>query len=383
MIELNSTHKEIISMVESKMRQNSMIIRAVSPTDSLWQEILETLPHDFYHLPGYLALEADRYNAIPEAIIIRSNEKIFFLSYLIRDCSPILSTSNHQFNRVYDVVSPYGYPGMLVSQAGQNPEFIRKCLNLIYNYWSKSNICSAFIRLHPILNDYIDNSFIDDDKSVFCKQGDVVLCNLTKTTEDIAKQIRSSHRRKINRLTRSGVVVKIGSVNEHLNVFIDIYRETMDRVNATDDYYFTQAYFENLVRILGDKIKVCIVDLDGEIVAASLITEFSGIVQYYLGGTKTAFLRQSPAIIMFKYIIEWAKQRNNRYLNLGGGLGGNHDSLYHFKAGFSDECESFATIKTIVDREKYDQLIAARAKSLGVSRLELESTSFFPAYRSA
>jgi Acetyltransferase (GNAT) domain len=383
MIELNSTHKEITSMVESKMRQNSMIVRAVSPTDSLWQELLEILPHDFYHLPGYLALEAARYNAIPEAIVIRSDEKIFFLSYLIRDCSDILSKSNHQFDRTYDVVSPYGYPGMLVSQAGQNPEFIRKCLNLIYNYWNEHNICSAFIRLHPILNSYISNSCIDDDKSVFCRQGDVVLCDLTKTFEEIGKQIRSSHRTKINRLIRAGFTVKIGSIDEHLNVFIDIYRETMDRVNATDDYYFTRAYFESLVRILGDKVKICIVEIDGEVVATSLITEFSGIVQYYLGGTKTAFLRQSPAIVMFKYIIEWAKQRNNKFLNFGGGLGGHRDSLYHFKAGFSDECASFATIKTIIDQERYDRLIAARASSLGVSRLELESTSFFPAYRSA
>jgi hypothetical protein len=383
MIELNSTCKEINSMVESKMRESSMTVRVVSPTGSLWQELLEILPHDFYHLPGYLALEAARYNAMPEAIVIRSNEKIFFLAYLIRDCSDIFSNSNHQLDRTYDVISPYGYPGMLVSEAGQNSEFIRKCLNLICNYWNENNICSAFIRLHPILNDYISNSFIDDDKSILCEQGDVVICNLTKTLEDIGKQIRSSHRTKINRLIRAGFIVKIGSIDEYLDVFIDIYRETMDRVHATDDYYFTKAYFENLAQILGHSIKICVVEIDGEVVATSLITEFSGIVQYYLGGTRTEFLRQSPAIIMFKYIIEWAKQRNNRFLNLGGGLGGNHDSLYHFKAGFSDESASFATIKTIIDREKYDQLISTRAKSLGVSRLVLESTSFFPAYRSA
>jgi hypothetical protein len=379
-------------MVESKMRESSMTVRVVSPTSSLWQELLEVLPHDFYHLPGYLALEAARYSATPQAIVIRSNEKIFFLAYLIRDCSEIFSNSNHQFvggkpapveNRTYDVISPYGYPGMLVSQAGQNSEFIRKCFNLVCNYWNENNICSAFIRLHPILNDYVSSSFIDDDKSVLCEQGDVVICNLTKTLEDIGKQIRSSHRTKINRLIRAGFIVRIGSVDEYLDVFIDIYRETMDRVHATDDYYFTKAYFENIAQILGQRIKICVVEIDGEIVAASLITEVSGIVQYYLGGTRTEFLRQSPAIIMFKYIIEWAKQRNNRFLNLGGGLGGNHDSLYHFKAGFSDESAPFATIKTIIDREKYDQLISTRANSLGISRLALESTSFFPAYRSA
>jgi Acetyltransferase (GNAT) domain len=368
-------------MVELKMRQSSMVIRVVLPTDPYWQDLLDTIPHDFYHLPGYLALEANRYNAIPEAIIIKDDDKVFFLPYLIRDCSYILN--NNESNRIYDVVSPYGYSGILVNQTGQNHDFIRRCLNLIYKYWNERGICSAFIRLHPVLNSYIDSSFFDSENFVFCQQGNVVTCDLTKELEDIWKQIRSSHRTKINKLTRAGFTVKIGNVDEHLGVFIDIYRETMDRVNATDDYYFTQDYFENIVQILGNSIKICVVEIDGKVVATSLITELSGIVQYYLGGTRTEFLCQSPAIIMFKYIIEWAKQRNNRCLNLGGGLGGNHDSLYHFKAGFSDEYRCFTTIKTIIDREKYNQLIAARAKMLEVSRLELESTSFFPAYRSA
>ena len=366
-------------MIELKMRQNSMIVRVVSPTDSRWQDLLDTVPHDFYHLPGYLALEAARHNAIPEAIIIKDDEKVFFLPYLIRDCSSILNSN--ESDRIYDVVSPYGYPGILVNQAGENADFIKRCLNLTYKCWNEKNICSAFIRLHPILNSYVDISFFDSDKFVFCNQGNVVTCDLTKELKDIWKQIRSSHRTKINKLTRAEFIVKIGTVDEYLDVFVDVYRETMDRVHAADAYYFTQAYFETLAQTLGDRMKVCVVEINGEVVATSLITELNGIVQYYLGGTRTDFLRQSPATIMFKYIIEWAKKRNNILLNLGGGLGGKHDSLYHFKAGFSDESHPFSTIKTIVDREKYSRLVAARSESLGRSSTDVENTSFFPAYR--
>jgi Acetyltransferase (GNAT) domain len=370
------------SMVGLKLRQSLVIVRVVSSTDYHWQKCLDTIPHDFYHLPGYLELEAKRYHATPEAIIIEDDGKIFFLPYLIRDCSQILN-SNYGLDRVYDVISPYGYPGILVNQAGQNIEFINKCLELTYHHWRTKNICSAFIRLHPVINSYIDDSIPEDCKSVFCKQGDVVTCDLTKDIKDIWRQIRANHRTKINKLNRAGFTVKIGSMDEYLDVFIDIYRETMDRVHAIDSYYFTRDYFDSLSQILGDRIKICIVEIDGQIVATSLITELSGIVQYHLGGTRTAFLPRSPATIMFKYMIEWAKQRNNHCLNLGGGLGGRHDSLYHFKAGFSDESKSFTTIKTIVDRQKYDRLIDARSKSLGVSRSELENTSFFPAYRSS
>ncbi len=369
-------------MIGSTLRQNSIIVRVTSPTDSLWQEFLDTVPHDFYHLPGYLELEAKRYNAIPEAVIIKEGEKVFFLPYLVRDCSQMLISTNYGVDQIYDVISPYGYPGIIVNRAGQHPEFITKCLNLTANCWQAKNICAAFIRLHPILNSCIDN-LSSDRKFIFCKQGDVVTCDLTKDIRDIWQQIRANHRTKINKLTRAGFVVKIGSMDEYLDIFIDIYRETMDRVHATDAYYFTMNYFKSLSQILGNKIKICVVELDGQVVATSLITELSGIVQYHLGGTRTEFLRQSPATIMFKHIIEWAKQRDNKYLNLGGGLGGSHDSLYHFKSGFSDEFKPFVTIKTVVDRENYTRLTHDRAKFLGVSATELENTSFFPAYRSA
>jgi hypothetical protein len=367
-------------MVGTKMRQNSTQIRFVSSTDADWQNILDTISHDFYHLPAYLALEAKRSNAAAEAILIEDGGKVFFLPYLVRDCLPLLESTDRGIDRIYDIISPYGYPGILVNQAGQNSEFMTKCLDLTYDCWQKRNICSAFIRLHPILNNYIDR--YNDNRFVFCSQGDVVICDLTKNLDAIWKQIRSSHRNKINKLSRTGFTVKMGSIDEYLDIFIDIYRETMDRVNANTGYYFTRSYFEELSQALGDRINICIVEIDSQVVAASLVTEFGGIVQYHLGGTRTEFLRQSPATIMFNFIIEWAKARGNRYLNIGGGFGGNKDSLYHFKSGFSDEVASFKTIKAIVNENNYYHLTSARAELLGITISELENTSFFPAYRS-
>ena len=155
----------------------------------------------------------------------------------------------------------------------------------------------------------------------------------------------------------------------------------IDRVNANKSYYFTRDYFESIFQALIDHINICIVKIDEQVVASSLITEIDGIVQYHLGGTKTEFLKQSPTTMMFKYIIDWAKQRGNRYVNFGGGLGGTHDSLYHFKAGFSEEVKSFTTIRVIIDHKKYTQLVRLRAESLAMKRRELEKISFFPAYR--
>ncbi len=364
-----------------------MITQIVPTADSRWQQCLDTIPHDFYHLPGYLDLEGNRHHATPEAILIQDEEKIFFLPYLVRDCTNLLEPNNFGGDysavgvRTYDIISPYGYPGPLLNQAGEEPTFIKKCFNLIHENWHQRNICSAFIRLHPLLNSYID--IIEDrDPFIVCNQGDVVVCDLTKDSSDIWQQTRINHRRKITKLGKSGFTAKVRSLNECLDVFIDIYQETMDRVNAKSSYYFKREYFQSLDHILKGRLHVCVVEIDGEVVSASLMTELNGIVQYHLGGTKTKFLPHSPATMMFDYMIKWSKQRENRYLNLGGGLGGNQDSLYHFKAGFSDQVRPFMTMKTIVNQDIYNQLTYLRAESLGITIPVALSTSFFPAYRS-
>lgn len=355
----------------------------ISPKDLAWQQCLQELPHDFYHLAEYVQLEADRYCAQPEAVVVREGDSTFFLPYLVRDCPQSIDSSEFGSAKIYDAISPYGYPGMLVSAAGQNPQFINKSLHLIRKNWQKRNICSAFLRLHPLLNSYIAPELTNNDAFVVCEQGNVVVVDLANDSDEIWRQIRSSHRTKINRLKRAGFEAKIGSVDRYLDVFMEIYRETMNRVNATSSYYFTDDYFRGLVAALKDRINICVVEIDGLVVAASLITESSGIVQYHLGGTRTEFLPQSPTTMMFNTTIEWAKSRDNRYLNLGGGLGGGQDSLYHFKSGFSKVSKQFMTMKVIVDREAYDRLTYLRAKSLGIPMAEISNSAFFPAYRAS
>jgi Acetyltransferase (GNAT) domain len=359
----------------------SVTAQVISPTDAAWQKYLDRLPHDFYHLPGYLELEAQQHQGQPEAIAIEDGDRVFFLPYIIRECPQSEDFLRLGSKPIYDVISPYGYPGMLIDRAGQNPQFIGKCLEIVYECWYAKNICSAFLRLHPILNDYIDPALTNPDRFSLTTRGDVVICDLTTDTETIWKQIRSSHRTKINKLKRAGFIVKMVSI-DRLDIFIDIYIETMQRVNANNAYFFTQAYFQQLFQALGDKLQICLVEIDGETAAASLVTEVNGIVQYHLGGTRTKFLPQSPTTVMFDYLMTWGKQRNNRYLNLGGGLGSNRDSLYHFKSGFSDRVASFMTMQSIVNRELYTYLVQSRAMTLDRAVAEFEQTAFFPAYRS-
>jgi hypothetical protein len=64
-------------------------------------------------------------------------------------------------------------------------------------------------------------------------------------------------------------------------------------------------------------------------------------------------------------------------LHLGGGRGGAEDSLFRFKAGFSDRRHAFATWRWVVRPEAYERLCAARRAAGGPE----PPAGFFPAYR--
>jgi len=343
----------------------------------LWLQTLENLRHDFYHLPGYVDLEAKRIEATAEAILITDDNKIFFLPYLLRNCNDLFAENVD----VFDVISPYGYPGFLLNEAAAStPDFLISIVEHLTQVWCGRNICSAFLRLHPILN--TDVSALAAENDLFTVNGETVSVDLTLDRDEIWRKTRSEHRTKINKCKREGFSARIVAISEYINDFNAIYEETMNRVGASKLYFFGLDYLKKIADVLGEKLHLCIVELNEEITCGGLFTECCGIVQYHLGGTKTSFLKQAPSKLMFDHVRFWAKERGNEVLHLGGGLGGSQDSLYNFKAGFSKQRHTFVTMRIIPDETKYRHLVELRAKSLKIEFEQLVNTHFFPAYRS-
>jgi hypothetical protein len=356
-----------------------MKLQVIDVSNPLWSETLQNLRHDFYHVPGYVALEAKRMRAIAEAILIQDGEKVFFLPYLLRQCDDIFD-EDLKASEVFDVSSPYGYPGILLNDAGaEDLEFIHLTMAQLIQTFKDRRICSAFLRLHPIFNHCFDEIY---GSQICTIHSETIAIDLKLTEAEIWRQTRPEHRNKINKCKRSGFVARIVPWNQYFHDFIDIYTETMKRVGASKSYYFSHEYFWHLVEALKEGVHLCIVELDHQVTCAGLFTEYCGIVQYHLGGTRNEFLKSSPTTLMFDYVRLWAKERGNEILHLGGGVGGAKDSLHRFKAGFSQQRYNFSLIRLIADEENYNYLVNLRAKQLNTQVEQLLQTEFFPVYRS-
>lgn len=341
----------------------------------LWLTTLDKLSHDVYHLPDYVALDAKRTQTIPEAFLLEDGDKIFFAPYLLRSCADIANLDGAE---VYDIISPYGYPGILLNEAATNtPEFSDLAFEKFRQTLQVRGICSAFLRLHPILDEKFANILRSPSLQ---ENGKTVSIDLTLDEGQIWAKTRKGHQSTINKCMRLGLTARTVSFAEYIDEFIAIYEETMDRVKAKDAYYFSREYFEGLLK-LGDKIHLGVVESEGEIVCASLFFESCGIVQAHLGGTKTDFLKQSPFNLLLHHMRLWAKARGNQYLHIGGGVGGKKDNLYTFKSGFSKQRHEFFTLRSIIDSQRYRDLLQLRAESVNKSVEELKQSQFFPAYR--
>lgn len=132
---------------------------------------------------------------------------------------------------------------------------------------------------------------------------------------------------------------------------------------------------------MSGQVHCCVVESEGRPAAACIFFECGGIVQAHLGGTRSDFLNRSPFHLLLYSAAGWAKSRGNRYLHLGGGVGGSNDRLLQFKRGFSELLFPFSTLRLITDEGKYRELTTRRAHAADVSVEDVSSGQFFPAYR--
>jgi len=116
--------------------------------------------------------------------------------------------------------------------------------------------------------------------------------------------------------------------------------------------------------------------MDGDRITCGAFVAFSNnIMQFHLAATSDEYLKDGPMKLLIDESTLIGRQKGMHYLHLGGGVGGNEDSLFEFKAGFSNLQLSFKTWRFVADPEIYNELVNNRF-SLG-----LQSADYFPKYR--
>jgi hypothetical protein len=160
-----------------------------------------------------------------------------------------------------------------------------------------------------------------------------------------------------------------------LDDFVAIYHDNMDRVRAPARYYFGKSYLECLLSDAPGMAHLFICEDEGRPIGGGIFTLCNGIVQWHLCGTVRDYDGPPPAKLLLDVARRWARDAGAHTLHLGGGVGGNRDSLYCFKRGFTDREHAFATWRCVANDDVYMQLTNRAC------RHSASLDDFFPAYR--
>jgi hypothetical protein len=351
-----------------------MLWDLVEPGSDLWTDALRDLRHDFYHMPEYVRLCVSLYEeGRPRAFIARDADGLFLLPLILRPID--IGTGECS---LLDAISPYGYASPIVSvrPGCDEQQFLERAIDALVECLKAQQVVSVFCRLHPMLP--VPHEPLQRWGTIV-EHGPTVYCDLRLSSSEIWQGTREAVRRQIRRVEREGYVAEEDLTWDRYDDFQEVYADTMRRVGASEWYFFDRDHFAQLRSALAGTMHLITVRSMSQVVCAGLFSESCGIAQYHLAGTRDGYEKCDVSKLLIHSAREWAKERGNQVLHLGGGVGAANDSLLHFKSGFSKLRSTFHTWRLIVDPEAYRELVV-QSRALSDSHEE-EPTGYFPEYR--
>jgi hypothetical protein len=332
-----------------------------------WLQTLQSCKlYDFYHLPSYHRLAEGRGEGAARLFVYREGDQVIALPLLLRSLHDLPGAKPGW----QDATSVYGYAGPVASQAEIPLSMVANFGGALQEWLQRAQVVSVFSRLNAMLPQTPILTGLGENRSTRI----TVSIDLTLPLAVQRAAYRGSHKCVVNRLRRGGMICVHDRDGTYLDDFIRIYHETMERVGATQDYFFSRDYFVELLTNLDTEAHLFVCLHEGKAVCGGLFVECSGIVQYHLGGTLNDALKLAPMKLLVDEVRLTATARGCRVLHLGGGTSDRpDDDLLHFKRGFSRRFHDFVVWQWVLMPDAYRQLCAASSQA--------DNSDFFPAYR--
>ena len=352
-------------------RPGSATLEVIGTDDGArWEAVLaDVAQHDFHHLVGYHRLAEYHGEGTAKLFSFRSSRYLVATPLLLRPIDP-MDPAGPQ-----DATSVYGYAGPVSSHVDVPPEVVRDFEEAFREELVRRNVVAVFSRLHPLIR----QSHLLAGLGEIHPTGPTVSVDLTLPVEEQWAGYSKGTRRLIRRALDAGVVCVHDQTLDWLAEWAEAYAETMRRVGASGAYNFDLAYFERMAAELGSVMHLFVALVDGRLAAGGLFTSCDGIVQAHLGALRAEYAALSPVRLVDDTARRWAADSAARVFHLGGGVGGREDSLFQYKAGFSDRRHLQSTWRWIVDVGLYERLSKEHPRSEGPGGDQPDD--YFPAYR--
>ena len=313
-----------------------------------WNFYIENATYrDFYHTSQYHTLQ----NSGEPFLFVYEKNGVFIVF-------PLLKRRIEQTDYV-DFTSVYGYSGPI-----SNKEFAQLDSDLLDDFKTQflsfidaENCVSIFARLNPFANQQL---LLEKFGGVH-ENGKTVYMDLTVPLEDQRSRYEKRLRRRIKQLRRKDYRIIEATNSEEVQLFIQLYYENMDRVNASEHYYFDKEYFLNLLDKEKFLSRLLLIFEEEILICGAVVINSDSIIRNHLSATNVDYLKESPSKLLTDEISLIGRELGLKYFHLGGGVGGKEDSLFYYKSSFSNLFLEDKVWCYIADHAAYDSLVNLNA----------------------
>jgi hypothetical protein len=345
-----------------------------------WEALVNASPYaDTYYRPGYIGAYQENHARIHGLLLVAGSRR-YLLPLVFRPLSALPFAPEATG---YDVITPYGYGGILPLEEGPvSREDGAQLLASLQSWCRLERVVSCFIRLHSLEDQHRWFEGLNLDGVDLQNSGPTKTVELQAWDEGQAMPsgLLKGRREKM-RWARRKLSLDICSCDEPgseeaIQRFIEIYKTTMDRRHASDSYYFSDDYYRKLAEGLGRDMAIVTARSQEQLVAAALFFADTKYAHFHLSGSTDEGRRLHASAVVILKGAEWARARGCTRLHLGGGLTPN-DSLFQFKETFGGRTFEFYSLRVIGDPARYGELLRSRLQAAnGPLR-----PGFFPEYR--
>src|SRR4051812_1526885 len=239
-----------------------------------------------------------------------------------------------------DIANAYGFGGPLCNLAASTEaarELYARFAAAFSAWCDDEDIASEFASLHPFLAAH--QLALIGDALRPRHEKDVVYIDLEQTEADIRRGVNRGNRSSIAKARRSGVRVgKVEPSRPNLELFSDLYRDTMARRKAAARWILPDGFFDLFCRYLGpSRSSLFFASVIGHVECACLVMHAFGNAYYHFAGSSGSRPDLRASNLMMLESALWARGAGFTRYHLGGGVTSSAgDTLLRFKAGFSD-----------------------------------------------
>lgn len=324
---------------------------------------------DIFYYPEYSRLFELHGDGIPYLFVYyESPDDLLIYPFLKRTIKeiPEFKKSSEDLS---DITSPYGYGGYLRQNSNIN---IEKFYCIFREFCKGANIVSEFVRFHPLLHNEI---YSPKDIEIRLNNETIVI-HLFEENDKIWAEMMPRCRYSIRKAIKNNVIIIEDTDFKNLESFYNLYIGTMNKLGASDYYFFSKNWFYKLINLLKGKAALFHGYYQDKIINSAIFLYDKSYISYFLAGSLDDYRHLAGNNLILYEVALWAKKKGMKYLHLGGGYQAD-DNLFRFKESFSPHKYEYYVGRMIHNKRSYEYL----CKSKYQRDYLIQKMDYFPLYR--